>query len=142
MMNEPVSSIMTSELITVTPEDDLAKVYKIFRTNRIHHLPVVNGKKLVGILTTYDLFKLGKSLKEYSSILVKDVMTTKLATLEPHDKVGSAVLIFIENLFHAVPIVEGDHQLVGIVSTLDVMKYALKKQYPDRSPSYWGRTSV
>lgn len=142
MMNEPVSSIMTSNLITVTPEDNLAKVYKIFRTNRIHHLPVVNGKKLVGILTTYDLFKLGKSLKEYGSILAKDVMTTKLATLEPHDKVGSAVLIFIENLFHAVPIVEGDHNLVGIVSTLDVMKYTLKKEYPDRSPSYWGRTSV
>ena len=142
MMNEPVSTIMTSELITVTPEDNLAKVYKIFRTNRIHHLPVVVGKKLVGILTTYDLFKLEKSLKEYGDIIVKDVMTTKLATLEPNAKVGSAVLIFIENLFHAVPIVDTDRNLVGIVSTLDVMKYSLKKQYPNRSAAYWGRTSV
>ncbi len=142
MMNEPVSTIMTSELITVVPEDNLSKVYKIFRSKRIHHLPVVNGKKLVGILTTYDLFKLGKSHTEYSDILVKDVMTTKLATLETNAKVGSAVLIFIENLFHAVPIVDHDSNLVGIVSTLDVMKYALKKQYPDRSPAYWGRTTA
>jgi CBS domain-containing protein len=140
MMNEPVSSIMTSELITVTPEDNLAKVYKTFRSNRIHHLPVVNGKKLVGILTTYDLFKLEKSLKEYGETLVKDVMTTKLATLEPSAKVGSAVLLFIENLFHAVPIVDAERNLVGIVSTLDVMKYALKKEYPTRSAAYWGRT--
>ena len=142
MMNEHVSTIMTSDLITVKPEDDLAKVYKIFRSKRIHHLPVVEGKKLVGILTTYDLFKLEKSLKEYGNILVKDVMTTKIATLEPNAKVGSAVLLFIENLFHAVPIVTEDRELVGIVSTLDVMKYTLKKQYPNRSAAYWGRTSV
>jgi acetoin utilization protein AcuB len=142
MMNELVSSIMTSDLITVTPEDTLAEVYKIFRANRIHHLPVVKGKKLVGILTTYDLFKLEKSLIDYGDTLVKDVMTTKLATLDSDAKVGSAVLIFIENLFHAVPIVENDGDLVGIVSTLDVMKYTLKKQYPNRTAAYWGRTSV
>ncbi len=68
-------------------------------------------------------------------------MTTKLATLESNAKVGSAVLIFIENLFHAVPIVQ-DEKLVGIVSTLDVMKYSLKKQYPNRTPAYWGRTHL
>jgi CBS domain-containing protein len=142
MMNESVTTIMTSDLITVKPEDNLAKVYKLFRSNRIHHLPVVEGKKLVGILTTYDLFKLEKSLKEYGETIVKDVMTTKLATLEPTSRVGSAVLLFIENLFHAVPIVESNGDLVGIVSTLDVMKYSLKKQYPNRSAAYWGRTSA
>ena len=140
-MNELVTTIMTSELITVAPEDNLAKVYKIFRANRIHHLPVVEGKKLVGILTTYDLFKLEKSLIDYGDTLVKDVMTTKIATLASTAKVGSAVLIFIENLFHAVPIVEGEN-LVGIVSTLDVMNYTLKKQYPNRTEAYWGRSST
>ncbi len=142
MMNEPITTIMTAEPITITPEDNLATVYKTFRSKRIHHLPVVEGKKLVGILTTYDLFKLEKSLDDYGNILVKDVMTTKLATLEPTAKVGSAVLLFIENLFHAVPIVNEDKELVGIVSTLDVMKYTLKKQYPNRSAAYWGRSSV
>ena len=142
MMNESVTTIMTSDLITVNPDDTLAKVYKLFRTNRIHHLPVVEGKKLVGILTTYDLFKLEKSLEEYGEIIVKDVMTTKLATLESTAKVGSAVLLFVENLFHAVPIVEADGELVGIVSTLDVMNYTLKKQYPNRSAAYWGRSSA
>ena len=142
MMNEPLTTIMTSDLITVKPEDNLAAVYKIFRSKRIHHLPVVVGKKLVGILTTYDLFKLQKAPEEYGNTLVKEVMTTKLATLPPNSKVGSAVLLFIENLFHAVPIVEENGDLVGIVSTLDVMKFTLKTQYPNRSASYWGRTSV
>ena len=142
MMNESVTTIMTSDLITVNPEDNLAKVYKTFRANRIHHLPVVEGKKLVGILTTYDLFKLEKSLEEYGKTIVKDVMTTKLATLESTAKVGSAVLLFVENLFHAVPIIDTDGKLVGIVTTLDVMKYTLKKQYPNRSEAYWGRSSA
>ena len=93
------------------------------------------------VFEIYNFFKLEKSLEDYSTTLVKDVMTTKLATLESNAKVGSAVLIFVENLFHAVPIVEGEN-LVGIVSTLDVMEYSLKKQYPNRTAAYWGRSEA
>ena len=57
-------------------------------------------------------------------------MTTKLATLEPSDKVGSAAEIFLEHLFHAVPIVK-DGELVGIITSFDVMKYEFRKAYPD-----------
>lgn len=128
-MNEPVSSIMTSDLITLSPNDTLDKVSKIFRERRIHHLPVVEGQKLVGLITTYDLFKMGKAASEYTNIKVSEVMTTKLAKLEPSSKVGTAAEIFLENLFHALPIVEGE-KLVGIVTTFDVLRYEFRKEYP------------
>ena len=139
MMNEPLSSIMKTNLITVTPENTLRDAYNLLRSKRIHHLPVVEGEKLVGILTTYDIFKMETDPADYVNTKVKDVMTTKLATLGPNDKVGSAVLVFVENLFHAVPIVDAAGNAVGIVTTLDVMKYNLKKEYPNRYAD-WGKS--
>ena len=131
MMNEPVSSIMSTKLITLSPEDTLDKVSQTFREKRIHHLPVVDNGNLVGLITTYDLFKMGKASSEYASIKVKEVMTTKLARLEPTAKVGTAAEIFLENLFHALPIVEGE-KLVGIVTTFDILRYEFKKEYPSQ----------
>lgn len=129
MMNEPISSIMTTKLFTVAPTDSLHVAREILTKHRIHHLPVTDGKKLVGLVTTYDLFKLSYHPDELAHVKVSDIMTRKLATLEPHDKVGSAAEIFLEHLFHAVPIVK-DGELVGIVTSFDVMKYEFKKAYP------------
>lgn len=132
MMNEPLSSIMTFNVITVGPDDNLSSARDIFMKKRVHHLPVVIGKKLVGILTTYDLFKFVQKNGDYDSTLVKDVMTTHIATLEPEDKVGSAAELFLENLFHAVPIVK-NNELLGIVTSFDVIKYEFHKEYPTQA---------
>ena len=132
MMNEPISSIMTTDLITLGPDDTLDRVRAIFLSKRIHHLPVVEGKKLLGLLTSYDLFKLERPDTKLDNIKVRDAMTTRLAKLEPQQKIGVAAEVFLENLFHAVPIVEND-ELVGIVTTFDVLKYNFKKEYPTQN---------
>ena len=129
MMNEPLSSIMTRNVITAGPNDKLSVAQEIFMSNRVHHLPVVDGRKLVGILTTYDMFKYHRNNGHHDGVLVKDVMTTHVATLEPEDKVGSAAELFLENLFHAVPIVK-EGVLQGIVTSFDVLKYEFRKEYP------------
>jgi len=133
MMNEPLSSIMTSELITLGPTATLSNAMDLLGTKRIHHLPVVDGKKLVGLITTYDLFKIDRNKEEFGDILLEEVMTRKLATLESGDKIGTAAEIFLAHLFHAIPVVDnGD--LVGIVTTHDVMKYCFRKEYTSGMP--------
>lgn len=129
-MNEPLSSIMSTDLITLSPNDSLIKAKKIFLSKRIHHLPVIEGdNKLVGLVTTYDVCKLNMDDAEFSAIKVSDVMTTHLATLEPNEKVGAAAEVLLEHLFHAIPIVLNG-QLKGIVSSFDILKYQFKKEYP------------
>ncbi len=129
MMNEPLSTIMTRNVITAGPDDKLSVAREIFMKNRVHHLPIVHGTKLIGIVTTYDLFKFSQKNGDYEKTPIKEVMTTHMATLEPEDKVGTAAEIFLENLFHAVPIVKnGD--LKGIVTSFDVIKYEFHKEYP------------
>jgi len=130
MMNEAVSTIMTKELITVHPDDKLSMVLEAFKTKKIHHLPVIEDGKLVGLITTSDLMWLNRSFDDYSSIQVSDVMTRKLATLEPSAKIGTAAEIFLENWFHALPIVDENQLLVGIVTSFDILRYNYNKAYP------------
>lgn len=132
-MNEPVSSIMTKNLVTLGPNDTLQKARDIVLNRRIHHLPVVEGdNNLVGLITSWDLFKLEMAPAEYAKHKVKEIMTTHLATLEPDEKVGAAAEIFLENLFHAVPIVRKG-KIIGIVTSFDVLKYEFQKEYPNQA---------
>lgn len=129
-MNEAVQSIMSHDLITVTPSHNLAQVRKMFINHKIHHLPVVEGRRLVGILTTYDLWKNEIAPADYSSTLVSEVMTKKVAKILPTDKVGTAAEVFLDHRFHALPIVNEDDELLGIVTSFDILLYEFKKEYP------------
>ncbi|MCS6928256.1 MAG: CBS domain-containing protein [Saprospiraceae bacterium] len=131
MMNETIDTIMSTQLITLTPDDTLGKARELLMTKRIHHLPVVEGKKLVGMITSWDLFKLGKSAEEYQGLKVREVMTTKLATLEPYQHIGAAAEVLMEHLFHAIPIVNESGELVGIVTSYDILRYSYNKEYPE-----------
>jgi CBS domain-containing protein len=130
MMNEAVESIMTKKLLTVTPENNLSDVRRLFIENSIHHLPVVERGKLVGILTTYDLWKNEIAPKDYKKTLVADVMTKRVARISPKDKIGTAAELFLDNRFHALPVVDNSDQLLGIVTSFDILLYEFKKEYP------------
>ena len=131
-MNEPISSIMSTDLITIGPDDTLDKVRAIFLSKRIHHLPVVEAGMIVGLLTTYDLFKLTSQDTSLNKIQVRDGMTTKLAKLKPTAKIGTAAELFLLNLFHAIPVVDDDDKLLGLITSFDVLKYNFKKAYPNQ----------
>jgi CBS domain-containing protein len=131
MMNEKVETIMIKDLVTLGPESTLSHVSEIFRTKRIHHIPIVDEGKLVGLITTYDLWRKNPSHDDYENIQVKDVMSKKLIKLEPEDKVGTAAELFLDNRFHALPVVNNEGILVGLVTTFDVLRYEFKKEYPE-----------
>ena len=136
MMNERISSIMVTDVVTAGPDDSLSVIIDLFKKYNVHHVPITDHKKLVGIITTFDLFWLNRSFSEYDQIKVRDVMTKKVAYLGPTDKVGSAAQIFLDNRFHAVPIVRGEY-LVGILTSHDVLKYQYKKAYPAEFDENW-----
>ncbi|HMQ06826.1 MAG TPA: CBS domain-containing protein [Saprospiraceae bacterium] len=135
----PVSNIMTKDLITVSPNDPLSVVNNIFAKYKIHHIPVVQEGELAGIISQSDFlfFKRGfnpsrlvEKMEEIRlhNYAVKDIMTTKLATLDPRDKIIVALDIFLKNIFHAIPVVDS-RRLVGIVTTHDVIKELVKDKH-------------
>lgn len=134
----PVKSIMTTKLLTVNPKDKLMMVKEIFDTNNIHHVPVVRYKEIVGLISKVDFMHFIRGfnsnaedrfvnearLRAYNA---EDIMTKNLATVTPEDRINVAIEIFKENLFHALPVVE-DNELVGIVTTLDVIRKLAEDQ--------------
>lgn len=130
-MNEKVETIMIKKLVTLSPDDTVAHAKEIFGGKRIHHLPVQDNGKLVGLLTTYDLWKSTTEHNVKDDTKIADVMSKKVVKIGPDDKVGTAAEIFLDNRFHALPVVTEDNTLVGLVTTFDVLRYEFKKEYPD-----------
>lgn len=134
---KPVSEVMTRGLVTVLPTDKLDVVRDIFEKQNIHHLPVVRFKTLVGIISKTDLLNFRKGikispseqleekarLKHYS---VEDIMRKGVATLEPGDRLNVALQLFLENRFHALPILE-NNELVGMLTTFDIIKLLVEE---------------
>ncbi len=134
MMHERLHSIMTREVVTLRVDQTVAEAYTMVRNRRFHHLPVVdNDGKLVGIITSFDLLKMGVCPDEYSQYMISDVMTTHVAYLSPEDQIGAAAEVFMEHLFHGLPICDDEMRLVGIVTTHDILKYEYFKEYPAES---------
>lgn len=131
MMNELVHTHMTKDVITLGPDSTLGEARDILIGKRIHHIPILEGKKLVGMVTSWDLFKLGKSVAEYQNMKVKEIMTTKVATLDPDQHLGAVAEVLTRHLFHAVPIVNDEHELLGIVTSTDIIRYEHTKEYPE-----------
>ncbi len=135
-----VSEIMTTRLVTVRPDTSAKDVYNIFKQNDFHHVPVVDkGDILVGIISKEDFFKVsyilsqqttGKTWTEnqYQSLSARDFMTNYPMTLDPDDTIGLAADVFLTNKFHALPVVE-DHQLIGIVTSHDLLKFSFNSPY-------------
>lgn len=125
-MNEAIHTIMTHSPITLTGQHTVADVNLLFRNHRIHHIPVVDGDKLVGLVTSYDLWN--KTQGESDDLKVANVMNKQIVKISSNDKIGTAAELFLDNRFHALPVVD-DGKLVGIVTTFDVLKYEFKKEY-------------
>ncbi len=136
--NVKISQVMTDQVMSISPNDTMDRVNKIFETQNFHHLPVVDKEgRVVGMLSKTDYFRIQhgftlfkmKKAEEYNnaiarSLLVSEVMTKQIATLNPDDDLLVAVGIFSENLFHAMPVVDEHKHLVGIVSIMDLLNHA------------------
>jgi len=119
---------MTAKPITVSPEDTIAQAGYLLKKHRIHHLPVVRGDELAGIVTDTDIRN--TALKEPPAdsggeILVKErtvgeIMTRDVVTMNPWDTIEDALLVLHRRRFGALPVVDG-RKLVGIITKTDIL---------------------
>lgn len=135
---------MSSKLITVNPEDKLSRIQEIFDQNNIHHLPVVRFKEIIGLVSKTDFLHFIRGFNQNEedrfvnearmrAYTAQDIMTTGLAKLNPNDRINVALELFMVNRFHAVPIVAEGNELVGILTTFDIIKAASQEEVtPDQ----------
>lgn len=132
-----VSDIMVTDLITVTLEDNLKEVANVFDNIKIRHAPVVSGDTLLGMVSKSDVARMKQFcqvldsgsralFEELEAVSVKALMK-KPITIGSSGTIREAADIFLKNHFHALPVVDGT-QLVGIVTSTDIIKYYATKE--------------
>lgn len=130
-----ISTIMTAEVVKLNINDSLTKAEELFKSNNIRHMPVVSGNQIVGMLSYSDILKIGiPEVTEdeehitstvYDMYTLDQVMTKNVKTLRDTDFIKTAALVFSESEFRALPIVDEEDNLVGILSTTDLIKFLL-----------------
>jgi CBS domain-containing protein len=139
--------IMTTEVITISPETEVAQAAKLLLTNRINGLPVVNeAGELVGILCQSDLIiqqknipipslftlldgfipltsskKLDREVEKIAATTAADAMTANPVTVNPDTGIEKVAALMVEKNYHTLPVLDED-ELVGIVGKEDVLK--------------------
>jgi len=135
--NVPVSEIMTKNIIKLNLSDELTKAEELFKMNKIRHIPVVNDRKIVGMLSYSDLLRVSfadaadDDADNVESIVfnmftVKQVMVKEIVIISPMTTIKETAVILAQNEFYSLPVCE-DEVLVGIVTTTDLIKYLLKQ---------------
>jgi CBS domain-containing protein len=149
-----VKDIMTTEVISVSPETEITNAAKILLENRINGLPVIDAfGRLVGIICQSDLVAQQKGIpvpsvftllesfipltsikridKEMEKIAaVKEAMTLEPVTVSPETDIEDVAKLMVDKKYHTLPVVE-DGKVVGIVGKEDVLKTLLPEPQPE-----------
>ena len=127
-----VASIMTEKPLKVRMDDSIGTMREIFENVEFHHLLVVEGRKLVGILSDRDLLKvispfLG-TLSEKSrdeAILnkrVHQIMTRKPITVEKNTDTETAARLLLDRDIGCLPVISSEGEVQGVVTWKDILR--------------------
>ena len=128
---------MTSDVITLNYNDDLTTAEKLFKANKIRHIPVVSDNRVVGMLSYTDLLRISfaDAVDEeehmvdtvvYNMFTIEQVMAKNLVKVSSDALIKDVAEILSNNEFHAMPVIDGD-ELVGIVTTTDLINYLIEQ---------------
>jgi acetoin utilization protein AcuB len=111
---------MTRKLVTVSPDDALAKAKALMDSHNFRHVPVVEDGKLVGILSNNDIRWHG-----HLTATVAEAMTPNPVTVTPETTIDEAARLMLRRKINAVLVVDSGAP-VGIITTSDILKLFLE----------------
>jgi CBS domain-containing protein len=127
-----VSEIMTKDVVTCSPEDEVEHIWRLMQERRFAGLPVVKNGKLVGIVTQKDLLESGAVLPTFESKKgrfsprISSVMQTNVVAVEPSVRAIRVAKVMVSKDIGRVPVKDKAGRLVGIVDREDVVRLAVK----------------
>lgn len=114
-----VRDVMSTDLVTVSPAESARRAWETMRDRRIRHLPVLEGERLVGILSDRDLRAVLLS-PGLSGATVSELMSEPPTTIRPEAPVEDAASLLVVKKIGCLPVVEND-RLIGIVTETDLL---------------------
>ncbi|MEM0493493.1 MAG: CBS domain-containing protein [Candidatus Thermoplasmatota archaeon] len=128
---DEITSILQTNILTVSPEDRVIHARHIMIENDIARLPVVDKGKLLGVISDFEIalafahikksFSLGRQKHKLDELLVKDTMKTPAIWTTPSTKITDAARIMMKMNVGFLPVLK-DETLVGVVSRTDLLR--------------------
>lgn len=131
---EPITRFMTETVVVIDAERPVSEALECFRQYGFHHLPVVRSGRLAGMLSSADLLKLEHFLPRAASndprfvderFSLERLMRTPVVRVRNDATIGEAAETMISSGVHALPVVDVDERVVGILSSTDLIQSLL-----------------
>lgn len=148
---EPVMHLMSAAVLSIDVRQPAGDVIRQFAGYPVHHMPVVDGGKVVGMLSSADLIKLdaflprsGVRAEAYldQHITIRNLMRRPAITIGTHASIEDAAKLMASQGVHALPVVNSQDCLVGIITTTDIMHAALQAETSATMPAADDAASV
>lgn len=126
-----IEAIMSTNLITVEPSATIAEARTLMHEHRIHHVPVVKGNRLVGLITltnvlaaTDSFLRDPKNRIHANEISIEEAMVADVATVDISASLRHAALFLERHKIGCLPVMDGE-KLVGIITDTDFVAVAI-----------------
>ncbi|MFC5301485.1 CBS domain-containing protein [Azospira restricta] len=116
-------------LAAVAPKDTVFHALKVMADNHVGAVLVLDGERLVGIFSERDyarkIILVGKASKDTR---VEEIMTDKVMYVTPENTIDECMALMTEGRFRHLPVLDGNQQVVGVVSIGDLVKETISEQ--------------
>ncbi len=112
--------IMTATVRTVTPQTALVEVAVLMREGDVGSVPVIDGGKLVGIVTDRDIVVRAVAEGKGPETAVSNAMTSEIFSVKPDDFAFEAIRLMGDKQVRRIPVVNEDGSLAGIIAIADI----------------------
>ena len=129
-----VSEVMTENVLTCSPDDEVDNIWRLMREKRFAGLPVAKNGKLVGIVTQKNLLESGAILPAFESSKgrfrdsskILSIMETNILAVQPSVKVIKVARLMISKDIGRVPVIDKNGKLIGIIDREDIARLIIK----------------
>jgi CBS domain-containing protein len=128
-MAKTVREAMTSNPCSIDADKSVAYAAKMMRDEDVGIAPIVEGDRLVGVLTDRDIaVRVVAEGRDSEQTKVTEVASRDVVTLDPQQDLDEALRLMARHQVRRLPVVEEDGRLVGVVAQADVAKVADERQ--------------
>ncbi len=132
MLNsETANDLMSTKIISLHPKDKMQRVKEVFEAYNIHHIPIMVGNNIVGIISRSDYQQiLGIANNSYQEFIkskifethpIEEYMISEIICCDIDTPLESILDLFLANTIRCIPVVK-EGKLEGIITPVDLLK--------------------
>jgi acetoin utilization protein AcuB len=118
-----VSQYMTRSAITIDPQTEFHRAFDLMHARRIHHLPIVDGGRVVGLVAERDLLLAAANFGS-AEVPVGEIMRGPPICVSENAQLKDAARLLVVNHIGSLPVLNSAKALVGIITETDIFKIA------------------